>query len=142
MGPPFFFFLLNQACKGVALQNGGHFVPYFLPGPVHGAENDSFATSGLDEALIQGQGTLFGPDHVEQGNLARVFCQIEAASDPSLRSDNTFFDEWLKDFGEKGRCDVLGLADIFLEDDLAPRLLRQIEQGAYGILRSAGYKHF
>jgi hypothetical protein len=48
----------------------------------------------------------------------------------------------LKDFGEKGRCDVLGLADIFLEDDLAPRLLRQIEQGAYGILRSAGYEHF
>jgi hypothetical protein len=92
MGPPFFFFLLNQACKGVALQNGGHFVPHFLPGPVYGAENAPFTASRLDEALIQGQGALFGPDHVEQGNLARVFGQIEAASDPSLGSDDTLFD--------------------------------------------------
>jgi hypothetical protein len=109
---------------------------------MNGAEDVPFTTPGLDQALIQGQRALLGPDHIEQRNLGRIFRQVEAASDSSLRSDDSFFDEGLKDFGEKGRRDILRLADIFLEDDLAPRLLRKIEQGADGIFRSSGNEHF
>jgi hypothetical protein len=124
MGPSFLCFLLNQERKGVALQNGGHFVPHFLPSSVNRAKNVPFTASGFDQALIQGQRAFFGPDHIEQGNLSRVSGQIEAASDSPLGGNDTLLNERLKNFGEEGRRYVLGLADIFLEDNLAPRLLR------------------
>jgi hypothetical protein len=138
---PFLFFLLDQAGKRVTLKGGHHFVADFLPGAVHGAEEIPFAAASLNEALVEGQGAFFGLDHIEQGDFHGVLGQIKTAAYSSLRADNAILDEGLENLGEKGRSDILGLADILLEYDFAPGLFGQVEQGANGIFGGSGYEH-
>jgi len=136
-----FFFLAQQVGKSVAAEGVGQFGTNLPPGAMNRTEDVTFAGAFLNQALIEIQRTFLGLNHLEQCDLLGVLEEIKSPSDATLGADYADFDQWLKYFGQKGRGDILGPADIFFEYNLAAWLLGEKKHSSNGVFCGAGDEH-